>query len=195
MSKPLTLREQKNLNSRALCGLMRLAGKPIPAGDPLFRLEQQEVAKRKPAKRVEKDIQDAILTHLRRIGWVAIRHNSGAMRVGTGKDARFVRFNDAAGHSDISGIAPGGRAYFIEVKRPGEKPTHRQAIFLETMARHGAHIAVIHSMDELFMFVRAVTVNGAAPASATGGSPLPSSAPPIIDGDAGMPCRQRIARE
>ena len=172
--------EIKRENAKALRGLMNLAGKPIPAGDALFALEPAKpAAKRAPVQRVEKGIQDAILAHLRRIGWRAIRHNSGAAVSGVGAARRFIKFNDAPGHSDISGVAPGGRAYFIEVKRPGEKPTPKQQIFLESMSAAGAHTAVLHSLDELFEFVRLVN-GGSQPAAGDAGSdPLRVMPPPI----------------
>ncbi len=45
--------------------------------------------------------------------------------------------------------APGGRAVWIEVKAPGEKPRKLQAYKLERWKRAGAISLVVHSVDEL----------------------------------------------
>ena len=46
--------------------------------------------------------------------------------------------------------ALGGRAVWIEVKAPGEKPRKLQAYKLERWRRAGAISLVVHSVDELF---------------------------------------------
>ena len=52
------------------------------------------------------------------------------------------------GHSDIYGfLAPSGRAFFIECKVPGKKPTPEQAAFLERMERTGAFANWVDSVD------------------------------------------------
>lgn len=54
-----------------------------------------------------------------------------------------------AGYSDLSGVRVcDGRAVFIEVKRPGQKPRADQQRFLEVMARYGALAGAAHSVDE-----------------------------------------------
>lgn len=42
------------------------------------------------------------------------------------------------GHSDIYGILPGGRAFFLEVKVPGKEPTPPQKAFLKLADSYGA---------------------------------------------------------
>jgi hypothetical protein len=88
---------------------------------------------------LEKDIQRAILSLLSFRGIMAWRVNSGAMSAqsSTGKK-RFMRFNGMPGMSDIAGILPGGQSLFVEVKRPGEKPTDLQANFLALATAQGA---------------------------------------------------------
>ena len=42
------------------------------------------------------------------------------------------------GHSDVYGILPGGRAFFLEVKLPGKKPEPHQVAFLKLADSYGA---------------------------------------------------------
>lgn len=53
------------------------------------------------------------------------------------------------GQSDLCGHRPGdGRAFYIEVKKPGEKPRENQSRFLQTMRDSGALAGVAHSVEE-----------------------------------------------
>lgn len=104
---------------------------------------------RRLPKPLEKDIQKAILDYLALRRIPAWRVNSGAM-VGEYKGKRrFMRFNGAAGHSDIAGVLSGGRALFIECKRPGGKPTPDQLAFIETMKATGALAFVATSVADV----------------------------------------------
>lgn len=103
----------------------------------------------------EADIQRGVLKVLRihPAVWRAWRVNSGAAvshyTDSSGRTRRhFVRFNGQAGHSDLAGVFKGGRAFFIEVKRPGENPTPLQQSFLDDMQAGGAFVACVHSVDE-----------------------------------------------
>lgn len=108
-----------------------------------------------PAPR-ERDIQAGILELLAMHPAIhrAWRVNSGAAE-GEYIDSRgvtrkyFVRFNGQLGHSDIAGVLRGGRAFFLEVKRPGEKLTADQESFLDDMAAGGAFCACVQSVDEV----------------------------------------------
>lgn len=53
-----------------------------------------------------------------------------------------------AGKPDITGCFRGWR-FEIEVKRPGNKPTPLQERELTRWAAAGAHVAVVHSLEEL----------------------------------------------
>jgi hypothetical protein len=71
------------------------------------------------------------------------RQNTGALPDPSG---RLIRFGLCIGSSDIIGIlAPTGRFLAIEVKRPGEKPTKLQTLFLAAIRRWGGFATVVHS--------------------------------------------------
>jgi VRR-NUC domain-containing protein len=50
------------------------------------------------------------------------------------------------GTPDIHGVCQ-GRAFYIEVKRPGGKPTEAQKAFLRKAASHGAIVGIAYSLD------------------------------------------------
>lgn len=94
---------------------------------------------------------EAQLTHkiihaLNRIPSVCVwRQNTGAIKFDNG---RFVRFG-VKGQADITGIYKGRRVE-LEVKLPGKTKTltDNQRAFLESMAQHGAIVAVVTGIDE-----------------------------------------------
>ena len=102
----------------------------------------------------EQDIQRTILQYLHLRGILAWRNNSGAMRAitPTGK-SRLVRFNTATGSSDIFAVLPGGRFLSIEVKRPGNKPTARQADWLATVTAHGGLAIVATCVEDVMRHI------------------------------------------
>ena len=98
----------------------------------------------------ERDVQRACLEWLTLWGAVAIRTNSGAMKVG----GRYVRFNSEPGCADVLACLPGGRWLSLEVKRPGRDRTApaRRALQLahrERVERAGGLALVVRSLDEL----------------------------------------------
>jgi hypothetical protein len=44
-------------------------------------------------------------------------------------------------------IAPGGRVFFIEFKRKGEKPTAGQEVEIEKMVKQGANVYVVDNVE------------------------------------------------
>jgi hypothetical protein len=94
---------------------------------------------KKNPKPTEAEIQRAILAWLAGVKVLCWRSNSGSMTApATATTARrFVRFSGAVGLSDISMVLPGGRAGFIEVKRPGGKLTEKQQGFIDRINRAG----------------------------------------------------------
>jgi hypothetical protein len=147
----LSLQEVIVHNAAVMRGLARVTGTPIPDDDPLFHAPPPKEHKPRTRPAVytgptEREIQTAIIDYLRRIiGASVTRHNSGMMLEGE----RHIRFNSSAGHSDLSGTLPGGRAFFFEVKRPGRKATSAQQRFLDNRARLGALAAVVTSIDDV----------------------------------------------
>lgn len=98
-------------------------------------------------KSSENDIQRAILDYLTVSGVYVWRQNTGAF-AGEHKGKKwFVRFG-APGMSDILGILPPeGRLLAIEVKRPGERPTQKQAAFIEQINSLGGVAFWVDSLD------------------------------------------------
>lgn len=52
------------------------------------------------------------------------------------------------GHPDVAGVLPGGRAFFSEMKLPGQVPTLEQTAALRTLAKQGAFVCLVHSVTE-----------------------------------------------
>ena len=93
----------------------------------------------------ETDIQTAIRIELSKRGCFVQRTNSATLYT---KDGRPVRIG-VPGQSDLCGHRPGdGRAWCIEVKKPGEKPRENQERFLQAMRDSGALAGVAHSVEE-----------------------------------------------
>lgn len=102
------------------------------------------------AKPLERDIQREIRDAMRKHSAVAhvFRVNSGAQLIEpTNGPRRFVRYHDIPGMSDLwlwlkPPHAP--RQAFIEVKRPGEVASDKQAAFLEAVRALG-HVGFVAS--------------------------------------------------
>ena len=110
----------------------------------------------------EHDVQVSILALLRRHPKIAkaIRYNSGTFRLpgAHGERDRWFKANDCSGHSDIAGVLVGGRAFYIEVKKPGKssKPGDAQDTFLTEMAFAGALAAEVSSVDQVIQLLEKI---------------------------------------
>ena len=95
-------------------------------------------------------LQNQIISALCLNGCVARNHTVG--RFYTEYGARVQVGTD--GESDIMGhrIAD-GKAFYIEVKMPGEKPKKHQQKFLDAMSRAGAITGCAHSVEEAIKIV------------------------------------------
>lgn len=102
-------------------------------------------------KKEETELQNKIITALCMNSCVARNHTVG--RFYTEYGSRIQIGTD--GESDIIGhrIAD-GKAFYIEVKLPGEKPKKHQQKFLDAMARAGALSGCAHSVEEALEIVR-----------------------------------------
>jgi hypothetical protein len=60
-----------------------------------------------------------------------------------------VRFGPK-GSPDIHGYLKGGRALFVEVKRPSGRVSPEQREFIERAAKHGCVAILARSVDELW---------------------------------------------
>lgn len=96
----------------------------------------------------ESEIQREILTALHKLGMLAWRINSGRVRTSTG----MVQLAPG-GHPDIAGVLPGGRALYIEVKRPtrhGPAPLREdQERFIKRLMSVGAMVIVATCVDDV----------------------------------------------
>lgn len=92
----------------------------------------------------ETDIMRSIMVKLSELGCVCLRTNAGTFYT---RDGRPVRIG-IPGQSDLCGHRPDGMAFYIEVKKPGQKPRKNQQNFLEAMQNSGALAGVAHSVEE-----------------------------------------------
>lgn len=97
----------------------------------------------------ETELQNRIIVALCERGCYAENHTVGDFytkyggRVSVGKP----------GQSDIYGHRPDGKAFYIEVKLPGEKPRQNQLDFIEAMKNTGAIAGWATSIPEALKIV------------------------------------------
>lgn len=107
----------------------------------------------KPVVPLEKEIQKTIIAalELRRDVVFAGRFNRGQAVATYNGETRYTPFNSVKGFPDIHGLLVGGRAFYIEVKRPAplyEEPTEDQQDFLDAARVAGAVAGVATSVEE-----------------------------------------------
>ena len=99
----------------------------------------------------ETRLQNEIIVALCKNGCVARNHTVGQFFTKYGAIVNIGHH----GESDIFGHRiSDGRAIYIEVKLPGEKPREDQVKFLNAMARTGAIAGVAHSIEEALNIVK-----------------------------------------
>jgi len=107
-----------------------------PRIDVGAKAKQERAAPGSDGRVLERDVLRAGL-HLLRVhplvAW-ASRINSGGA---TDQRGQFVQFHQIAGCSDIIGQMKTGHFLALECKRPGEKPTEPQMLFLRQVERFG----------------------------------------------------------
>lgn len=100
----------------------------------------------------EKDIQKAILDALKLRQDVVFvgRFNRGQAVATDGYgNTRYTNFNTVKGFPDIHGLLLGGRAFYIEVKRPDAgRESEDQRAFLDKVLGGGAFAGVARSVEE-----------------------------------------------
>lgn len=132
----------------------------IPA--PRTRTPRPDI-ERMHAAPLEKDILKACLEALRRHPRVAFvgRFNRGVMQSEYRGRESWVNFNTVPGFPDIHGMLRGGRAFYIEIKRPlTGKLDATQSNFLAIIRACGGIAGVATSVEE------ALAILGAQPAPA-----------------------------
>ena len=93
----------------------------------------------------ERAIQAACMEYLRLRGYYVLRLNSGALPNAHGRPVRML----PAGTPDVQALKAGQPPLFVEVKRPGKRPTAIQEMTMDTLRRHGARCLVATSVEDL----------------------------------------------
>lgn len=96
----------------------------------------------------EHQIQSDIIGYLRYKGFYVTRMNSGKMRYTNARGGTNLLHLHEAGTPDVLAIRE-GRCFFIEVKRPGNKPTRLQTMKMAELEEFGAKCIVAYSIDDL----------------------------------------------
>lgn len=91
-------------------------------------------------KKRERDIEKWLREKIQQLGGVAMKFTSPG--------------ND--GVPDRIAILPGGRVWFVELKREGEKPTAVQKWQLEQLRKMGCNVALIIGKQEARAWIRDV---------------------------------------
>lgn len=135
-----------------------MSGKPIPEGLapelPPMRERVRRPIDGKPVVPLEKDIQKTILAALKldkRVVFVGRFNRGQAVATDAYGGTRYTPFNSVPGFPDIHGLLIGGRAFYIEVKRPPpfyEKPKPDQRAFIDAAKAGGAAAGVATSVEE-----------------------------------------------
>jgi len=99
----------------------------------------------KPPTPLESAIQASIVTYLRLKNYYVLRLNSGAVRDATGRPVRMA----AAGTPDLLALKDGHPPLFVEVKRPGSRPSATQDAMMAELRAHGATTLVATSVADL----------------------------------------------
>lgn len=98
----------------------------------------------------ETELQNKIIVALCQNGCVARNHTVGQFFTKYGGVVNIGRH----GESDIMGHrCSDGKAVYIEVKLPGEKPREDQQKFLDAMRKTGAIAGCAHSVEEALNIV------------------------------------------
>lgn len=101
----------------------------------------------------ETSLQNKIIVALCQNGCVARNHTVGQFYTKYGAIVNIGQH----GESDIMGHRiSDGKALYIEVKLPGEKPREDQQKFLDAMSKAGAITGCAHSIEEALDIVKAV---------------------------------------
>lgn len=93
---------------------------------------------------IEHDLQNKIRLELSKIGWTTFRTNVGKVKLA---DGRFFDTGLPPGFSDLLALKD-GKTVFIEVKKPGGKPSKAQKNFIEQMKKNGFNAGIVYSVDD-----------------------------------------------
>jgi hypothetical protein len=166
LRRPPSLREalEQSLAAQKLLAGSAPDEKRDIAAEQIARMEEEvrvttpRRGRPRNADPLESQIQRAILEYLRHHPKVAFagRFNRGAVAASYRGRTSFVRFNTVAGFPDIHGLLRDGRALYVEVKRPGARPTEAQQQFIEQAVLAGAVAIVATSIKDVQAVLDAV---------------------------------------
>lgn len=97
----------------------------------------------------ETKLQNKIIVALCARGCFAVNHTVGDFYTKYGARVSV----GVPGESDIWGHRPDGKAFYVEVKLPGEKPRQNQLDFIEAMKNSGALAGWCTSIEEALRIV------------------------------------------
>ena len=100
----------------------------------------------------ETALQNKIIVALNENGCYAVNHTVGDFYTKYGSRVSI----GIPGESDIWGHRPDGKAFYIEVKRPGEYPRKNQLEFIEAMIESGAIAGWCTSVEEALRLVEVI---------------------------------------
>lgn len=92
----------------------------------------------------ETDIMNSIRIELSGRGYTVFRANVGKFKMG---DGRWFDTGLPKGFTDLFAVKD-GRAYFIEVKKPGGKVREEQINFIKKMRENGCIAGIAYSVEE-----------------------------------------------
>lgn len=93
----------------------------------------------------EHKIMNEIRIALSEIGCIVFRVNVGKGRT---FDGRYFDTGVPVGFSDLFGVMPNGRAFFVEVKTKMGRASQAQINFLQAMKNNGAVAGICRSAEE-----------------------------------------------
>lgn len=100
-------------------------------------------------KKEETNLQNRIIVALCQHGCFAVNHTVGKFYTEYGAVVKIGEH----GQSDIWGHRPDGKAFYIEVKLPGEEPRDDQLDFIKAMQETGAIAGWCTSVDEALKII------------------------------------------
>ena len=99
----------------------------------------------------EHKIMNEIRIVLSEIGCIVFRINVGKGRT---FDGRYFDTGVPVGFSDLFGVRPDGKAFFIEVKTQKGRPSQAQVNFLQAMKINGAVAGICRSTEDAINLIQ-----------------------------------------
>lgn len=93
----------------------------------------------------EHDIQNTIRLELSKLGWLTFRVNVGKVKM---EDGRIFDTGLPPGFSDLIAFKD-GTTIFIEVKKPGGRPSKNQLNFKQKMEQNGFKAIIAYSFEDV----------------------------------------------